>query len=601
MRAAPLAAGVLLLLLCGAAVHAAVRDPDTLPGFAQWGAAIATSPVPQRAHEERLLVLLQQGDDPAALTYVRTLGARQPSLAMTLNETLAGVYLRERRLYRATQHLDAIPAARRSDQALFLAASIAARQQRLDPALTLLQRLAQRLPDDPLVARSEAQVASLLGRQDQAAAACERLLVRQPRDAEALLLLARTRMQQRRLPDAERLLDGLLAREPRNGQAALQLGFVQLLMGKPLAARESFVRARALEARDAAPYAAAAATELLLGERAAARAAATGALRQDPADALAGLLELLSRDGAWPAAAPGNTRFLAAGLYPDLETEPLPAALRAERAAPAAGRIAVANLLLEKVSAPAALDWLAGEPAASAGPLAEFTAIRALLAAGQLSAAGARLAALERGGAARGLVGPAVQSAVLAARQDDRAAARAAMDRAIAVAPQSPRIRMLAGDLLLVLGEPARAAAEYRVALKRWPRDPRLLNQLAYALAQAGSQREREEALAHAETALRQQPHYLLRAALLDTRADLLLRLGQSAEALDAYRDLSMTVGGMTGPDQWQRLGDLAAAAGDSGLARHAYEEALDYGRDYPGRATAIARLDARPSTGSQK
>lgn len=602
MRVAPLVAGVALALLLPAlAAHPAVRDAETLPGLAQWGAAIAASPAPRRAHEERLLALLQQGDDAGALAYVRSLARQQPSLALALHETLAGMYVRERRLYRATQHLDAVPAARRSDQALYLAASIAARQQRLDAALALLQRLAQRLPDDPLVARDEAQVASLLGRHDQAAAACERLLRGQPRDAEAVLLLARIRVQQRRLPDAERLLEGLLAHEPRNGRAALQLGFTQLLLSKPRAAQGSFARARATDARDATPYAAEAATALLLDQRATARAAVTGALRQNPADALSGLLELLSRDGAWPAAAPGNTRFLAAGLYPDLETEPLPAALRAERAAPGAGRIAVANLLLDKVSPQAALDWLAGEPTASAGPLAESTAIRALLAAGQLQAAGTRLATLERSEAARGLVGPAVQSAVLAAGRNDRVAARAAMDRAIALAPQSPRIRMLAGDLLLVLGEPARAVAEYRVAQQRWPRDPRLLNQLAYALAQVGSEREREEALAHVETALRQQPHYLLRAALLDTRADLLLRQGRSAEALAAYRELSMTVGGMTGPEQWQRLGELATRAGDMSLARHAYEEALDYGRDYPGRATAIARLDARASSGPQK
>jgi tetratricopeptide (TPR) repeat protein len=601
VRAAPLAAGVVFLVLCGLTARAAVREVDASPGIAQWSAAIATSPAPQREQEERLIALLQQGDDAAALAHVRSLGSRQPALAATLHETLAGVYVRERRLYRATLHLEAIPAARRSDQALYLLASIAARQQRLEAALTQLESLARRVPEDPLVARDEAQVASLLGRHAQAAAACERLLRRRPGDGEAVLLLARARMKQGRLPEAERLLDGLLAHEPRNGRAALQRGFVQLLMDKPRAARESFARARSIETRDATPYAAEAAAALLLGDRPAARVAAAGALRQNPADPLAGLLDLLARDGAWPAAVPGGARSLAASLYPDLETEPPAAALKAELAAPATGRTAVANLLLEKVSAQASLAWIAAEPAAAGGPLAALTEIRALLAAGQPQPAGTRLAALERSAAARGLLGPAVLAAVLASQRNDRAAAQAAMRRAVALAPQSPRLRMLAGDLYLVLGEPTRAVAEYRVAQQHWPRDPRLLNQLAYAIAQVGGSREREEALAHTETALRQKPHYLLRAALLDTRADLLLRQGRTAEALAAYRELSTTVGGMTGPEQWHRLGDLATRAGDLAEARRAYEEALDYGRAYPGRAVAVERVDARAPNVAQK
>jgi len=64
---------------------------------------------------------------------------------------------------------------------------------------------------------------------------------------------------------------------------------------------------------------------------------------------------------------------------------------------------------------------------------------------------------------------------------------------------------------------------------------------------------------------------------------------------LTAYRELSTTVGGMTAPEPWHRLGDLATAAGDRPLARRAYEEALDYGLEYPGRAEAVRRLDPSP------
>ena len=336
------------------------------------------------------------------------------------------------------------------------------------------------------------------------------------------------------------------------------------------------------------------------GSREPARAAAARALKQNPADPLAALLDVLSTPGA--VSTPGGPRFVAASLYPDLESDPLPAVLQAELASPVAtGRMAVANLLLDQLSPQAALGWLANEAGLAGGPLIELTALRAEIAAGQLQAAGTRLVALERSAVAQDLAGPAVQSAVLAGRRNDRAAARAAMDRAVALAPDSPRIRMLAGDLHLALEEPARAIPEYRKALGGWPREPRLLNQLAYALALAGTQRDREEALAHAETALRQQPHYLLRAALLDTRADLLFRLGRTAQALSAYRELSTTVGGMTTPEQWHRLGDLARVAGDSALARKAYEEALDHGREYPGRAAAMQWVDALAASTGQK
>jgi tetratricopeptide (TPR) repeat protein len=314
----------------------------------------------------------------------------------------------------------------------------------------------------------------------------------------------------------------------------------------------------------------------------------------NPADPLAALASLLTGQGRWPASSPGNARFVAASLYPDLETEPLADPVRVELASTAGrARLLVAGVLSEYLAPRAALGWLAAEPAQAVQPLRELATIRAEMAAGNKRDAVDRLDALSRSEAGSGLVGPWIQAAIFAAARNDPAAAQAALGRALAVAPGSPRLRMLAGDLQLVLGQPARAVAEYRLALAHWPQDPRLLNQLAHALAQAGAKEQYVQALGYVETALGRQPHYLLRAALLDTRADLLVRLGRNSEALVAYRELSTTVGGMTTPEQWHRLGDLALEAGDSALARTAYEEALDYGRDYPGRAAAERQLRA--------
>jgi hypothetical protein len=98
------------------------------------------------------------------------------------------------------------------------------------------------------------------------------------------------------------------------------------------------------------------------------------------------------------------------------------------------------------------------------------------------------------------------------------------------------------------------------------------------------------------EAALQQRPHDLIRAHLLDTRADLLYRLDRKSEALAVYRELSGTVGGMQSPMPWHRYGQLALAAGDRGAAEAAFERALDFGRPYPKRAEAIEQVAALSS-----
>jgi tetratricopeptide (TPR) repeat protein len=575
---------------------ASVREVEQMPGFKQLAAVVAEGPAGSRVHEQKVLAMIQGGGDAQALAYLGALGVRDAALAARLHESVAGAYVRERRLYRAMQHLDAIAPAVRSDQAWFLVGHVAARQQRLPAALDAYGHAAKRRPDDPLIARDEAQVASLLGQPARAAAACERRLRMVPGDVEATLLLARMRVQQDRLADAERLLAAAHAREPRHGRVALHLGLVQLTAGKPQAARQSLAKAQALEPASVAPHVATAAALLSMGDAKAALAASAAALKANAADPLAALVSLLATGGRWLPSTPGDLRFLAAGLHPDLETDPLAESVQQELgSAGGRARLAMVHVLSDLLAPRAALHWLAGEPSQAVQPLLELAAMRAEMAAGDVQAAEARLEALVRGKTSRGLLGPAVQAAVLASRRNDRAGARVAIDRALVLAPASPRMHMLAGDLQLALGQPASAIPAYRFALRHWPRDARLLNQLAYALALTGSPAEQGQALGLVETALAQQPHYLLRAALLDTRADLLFRLGRMPEAFAAYRELSSTVGGMTTPEQWHRLGDLARESGDAGLARTAYEEALDYGREYPGRAEAMRRLDPPP------
>jgi tetratricopeptide (TPR) repeat protein len=385
--------------------------------------------------------------------------------------------------------------------------------------------------------------------------------------------------------------------------AALDLGVLQLGRGDLRAAHASFVKARTLDAQDPVAYVAAATTALLLGRRAEALEAVAGAVKQNAGDPLVGLLDVLVRGTTSSPLTAATSPSVAASLYPDLERAFLPPDVLVELGpAPVAGRVAAASLLLQRWSPAAALGWLAAQTSAEpAGPLAEMTAIRALVAAGELQAARRRVARLEVAPAGRGLAGPSVQAAEVAARLDDPAGALRAMQRALAAAPDLPRLRMLAGDLYNALGQPDEAMTQYRAALQGLPGDARLLNQLAATIAAEGPRTQYEEALRLAEEGLRHRPHYLLRAYLLDTRADLLYRLGRTAEAYAAYRELSTTVGGITGPDAWHRLGELALAAGDLGDARRAFEEALDYGRDYPLRARAVEQVAALPASPPQK
>lgn len=592
-----------LLATAPATWGAALRDVADLPGVDALAAAAAQHPADLRTRELELFALYRQGDDEAILRRLRELEDGRSSHAASLHETMAGLYLRDRRLYRAGQHLDAIPMARRSPQAAFFAANVAARQRKLDEALAGLKALARDLPDDPYVARDQAQIASLVGEHSTVVAACERLLELRPHDEFARQQLARARMLQGKPGEARAQFEALLARNPRHGAAALNLGLLQLVEGDLHAARESFVRARAIGARDPMPYVAEAAVALLQGRRAEARTAVVAAVKQSAADPLVGLVDVLTRGDAGTPLVAATSPSVAASLYPDLERAVLPKAVLEEiRPAPVAGRVVAASVLLQSWSPAVALDWLSAKTKpGAAGPLAEMTAIRALVASGRLQDARARVARLEDGVRGRGLAGPAVQAAEVAARLDDRAAAVRAMRRASNAAPELPRLLMLAGDLDNALGQPAEAIRQYRAALQGLPGDPRIMNQLAATIALAGPPAQYEEALRLAEEGLRRQPHYLLRAWLLDTRADLLHRLGRQGQAYAAYRELSTTVGGMTKPGTWHRLGELALSAGDAAEAREAFEEALDYGMEYPQRAQAVEHVRRLPATPPRK
>ena len=616
-------AGMLFAVIAWLPASAVVLDVDRLPGREQLmsqarevadftpavealergdaaGAEeLARSYVAQNARDPRAHLLLvlswyPQLKDVAIAKHLEEVDASLPDVGAALHETVAGLYLKDVRLYRATQHLSAIPPTRRSQQAVFLEAEIAARQVRLDDALRDYAQLSREAPDNSTIALNQARLALLGQDYATAEAAARRLLKINPDDESAGLLLGTAQMQQDNPAGAGKSFRAVIDKNPRNALAWLNLGLLDLASNKTNDARNAFAKARTGAVGDPRPIYGEVAAALAAGDRSAARKSSAAARRVAPDDPLAGLLDALARGEAVNEPGAASSLIAASQMYPDLARKPLPAALMPEFSnTDAAARLAVANVLAQLWSNPVALAWLERQRASSKpGPLMELTRARALAGSGDLKAARTLLSSLEADPSAAGLVSPAVLGAQADARLGHKAEAREAMRRAIAAAPGDGGLRRLSGDLENVLGSPARAIPEYRAALEASPRDPRVYNQLAASLALVGGRAGFEEGLRLAEAGLALKPDYMTRALLLDTRADLLYRLGRKADALQAYRELSTTVGGITGPAAWQRLAELSLDAKDRPGARKAFEEALDYGRDYPARARAVSELD---------
>lgn len=612
-----------LLLLPGVAADAAVLEIEQLPrhgqlaseaaagaGFApavealQRGDAksaeklarsyVAQNPANARAHLLLLLSWYPQLEDVQILEHLEEVDQQLPAEGAALHESMAGLYLQDVRLHRATQHLNAIPPTRKSPQAQFLEANIAARQGRLDDALRKYGELSKEVPDNAVIALNQARLALLAQDYATTEAAARRLLRVQPGDEGGQLLLGTAQMHQGKTAEARKSFAAVSEKNPRSSLAWLNIGLIDLADAEYSEAASAFTRARTAAVGDPRPMVAAAAAALAEGDRGKAGTAAAAAREAAPGDPLAALLDVLARGEGVTAPGAATSLALAGHLFPDLARTPLPAAVLPELLdTGAAGQLAVANVLSQYWSAAAALDWMGRQKfAVTPSPLLELTRVRALASNGELTEASEALARLESDPASKGLISPTVMSAQAAVRLNDKAAASATMQRALAAAPGDAHLHRLAGDLYNAIGQPDEAVPEYRAALKASPRDPRLHNQLAATLALTGGRAEFQQGLRLADAGLALKPDYMTRALLLDTRADLLFRLGREADALAAYRELSTTVGGITGPSAWHRLGELSLAAGDQAGARKAFEEALDYGRDYSQRPSAVAELD---------
>lgn len=175
--------------------------------------------------------------------------------------------------------------------------------------------------------------------------------------------------------------------------------------------------------------------------------------------------------------------------------------------------------------------------------------------------------------------------AVLAAKQDDLETVEGALLAARRVSLDTVGITTQLAALRMAQGRASDAAALYREALQRVPRDITLRADLAGALLAAG---RTDQALALYRDLASQAPNEV-GAQLLLTRA--LLQTGDARSAVDTATRAS-AFAQPTDAEPFLLLGSAWSVLHDDAQSRAAYEEAL---RRDPGNALARSALDRSP------
>jgi predicted O-linked N-acetylglucosamine transferase (SPINDLY family) len=153
-------------------------------------------------------------------------------------------------------------------------------------------------------------------------------------------------------------------------------------------------------------------------------------------------------------------------------------------------------------------------------------------------------------------------------------AARAAWQRAIALAPHDPEAHFRIGDIERRIGDHEAAIAAYRAALATGSRHPVLLNNLGLSLQERGSLDEAARSFAEA---VEREPDLAQAHANL---GDVLRRQRRFAGAIGAYtRALALNPGVA---QLWLNLGVCQHRAGAFGAARESFERALALEPDGP-------------------
>ncbi len=181
------------------------------------------------------------------------------------------------------------------------------------------------------------------------------------------------------------------------------------------------------------------------------------------------------------------------------------------------------------------------------------------------------------------LLAPVMEQADIHFRLNDLAQARKGYEQAVSMQPDNPDLHLRLGNLYNHLNQPKLAIQQYNEALliKRGPHVPIALGSIATTLLE--KEHKPQEALEYAERARQLAPN---NQQLILLVGNIYLAAKEHQKALTLYTKLDAT-NDLKEPVDYYRFGVLLAKAGKNTDAAQAFENALDFGKDFQGKEQA--------------
>jgi tetratricopeptide (TPR) repeat protein len=184
---------------------------------------------------------------PEVVEYLQTRARKDPASAPMILEAMAEGYVSVYRLFDALACLNIwLQQQPDNPQALFLRGNAMRQAQALPRAVPDYRRVVELEPDNREARKWLALGLEQIGRYEEALTHLEYLRQRQPDDPDVLVPMAACRSKSGQAAQARQILDGVLARQPHHGKALRARGEVELLAGRPAEA-EDWLRQAAAE------------------------------------------------------------------------------------------------------------------------------------------------------------------------------------------------------------------------------------------------------------------------------------------------------------------------------------------------------------------
>jgi tetratricopeptide (TPR) repeat protein len=228
------------------AARAARLAGDYAEAEEQLGSCQRLQQAPSDEHTLEVAMLsAAEGDlNATVVEYLQTRAQRDPAAAPLILEALAEGYIRMCRILEAMTCLDVwLKQQPDTAQALFLRGNAMRQAGALQKAVPDYRRVAELEPDNREARWWLALGLQEIGRYDEALTHLEYLRKRQPEDPDVLVVIAACRNRLGQAKQARQLLDDVLAGHPHHGAALRTRGEVEMLAGSPDKAEDWLRRA----------------------------------------------------------------------------------------------------------------------------------------------------------------------------------------------------------------------------------------------------------------------------------------------------------------------------------------------------------------------